>query len=63
VLQLVGNEEVGPQVGGQYSRRRDKANHRMEVAAKLRKARAQAEAPAAAKPEAEAKPAGDEAKA
>ncbi len=38
VLQLVGHEESGPQVSGQYSRRRDKANRRMEIAAKLRKA-------------------------
>jgi len=37
VLQLVGQEASGPQVSGQYSRRRDKANHRMEVAARLRK--------------------------
>ncbi len=37
VLQLVGQEETGPQVSGQYSRRRDKANRRMEIAAKLRK--------------------------
>jgi len=37
VLQLVGQDESGPQVSGQYSRRRDKANHRMEVAARLRK--------------------------
>jgi len=37
VLQLVGEEEVGPQVSGQYSRRRDKANKRMERAAALRK--------------------------
>jgi large subunit ribosomal protein L17 len=37
VLQLVGEEEVGPQVSGQYSRRRDKAHHRTEFAAKLRK--------------------------
>lgn len=38
VLQLVGNDdESGPQVSGQYSRRRDKANRRMERAAKLRK--------------------------
>ncbi len=36
VLQLVGNEE-GPQVSGQYSRRRDKANRRMQFAAQLRK--------------------------
>ena len=40
VLQLVGDEE-GPQVAGQYSRRRDKANRRMEFAAKLRKDNAQ----------------------
>ncbi|MCC6579939.1 MAG: 50S ribosomal protein L17 [Phycisphaeraceae bacterium] len=37
VLQFVG-EETGPQVAGQYSRRRQKANRRMEFAAKLRKA-------------------------
>jgi len=36
VLQLVGDEE-GPQVSGDYSRRREKANRRMEFAAKLRK--------------------------
>ncbi len=41
VLQLVGDES-GPQVAGQHSRRRDKANHRMEVAAKLRKTGAKA---------------------
>ncbi len=40
VLQLVGDEE-GPQVAGQYSRRRDKANRRMEFAARLRKDNAQ----------------------
>lgn len=39
VLQLVGEEETGPQVSGQFSRRRDKANKRMEVAARLRKAK------------------------
>jgi len=39
VLQLVGQDESGPQVSGQYSRRRDKANHRMDVAAALRKAK------------------------
>jgi large subunit ribosomal protein L17 len=52
VLQLVGKEQ-GPQVAGQFSRRRDKANHRMEFAAKVRKAMKEAkpEAPAAdAKP-------------
>jgi len=48
VLQLVGEEESGPQVKGQYSRRRDKANRRMEIAAKLRKAKASGEADVAA---------------
>ncbi len=38
VLQLVGQEQSGPQVSGKYSRRRDKANRRMEVAARFRKA-------------------------
>ena len=39
VIQLVGSEEAGgPQVSGSNSRRRDKANKRMEFAAKLRKA-------------------------
>jgi large subunit ribosomal protein L17 len=63
VLQLVGNEEVGPQVSGQFSRRRDKANRRMEVAAKVRKARSEAAAPASAAetPAAEAKPEGEKA--
>ena len=46
VLQLVSDEDTGPQVAGQYSRRRDKANRRMEFAAKLRRART-GEAPAA----------------
>jgi large subunit ribosomal protein L17 len=57
VLQLVGEEEVGPQVSGQYSRRRDKANKRMERAAALRKggatAVAEPEAPKAEKAPAE----------
>jgi large subunit ribosomal protein L17 len=39
VLQLISDQEEGPQVSGQFSRRRDKANKRMEFAAKLRKAR------------------------
>jgi large subunit ribosomal protein L17 len=56
VLQLVGSEdEGGPQVSGQYSRRRDKANKRMERAAALRKAggaTAVAEEPEAAADEA-----------
>lgn len=42
VLQLVGDEQ-GPQVGGQHSRRREKANRRMEFAAKLRKGAAASE--------------------
>jgi large subunit ribosomal protein L17 len=46
VLQLVGKEE-GPQVAGQFSRRRQKANHRMDFAAKLRKSRAETVAAAA----------------
>lgn len=38
VIQLVGSEEAGgPQASGSNSRRRDKANKRMEFAAKLRK--------------------------
>lgn len=41
VLQLVGNEELGPQVSGQFSRRREKANRRMDFAAKLRKAKSE----------------------
>jgi len=55
VIQLVGNEE-GPQVSGQYSRRREKANRRMDFAAKLRrgeKAEAGAAVATESKPEAE----------
>ena len=47
VLQLVGDEE-GPQVAGQFSRRREKANRRMAFAAQLRKGRSAADAPVAA---------------
>ena len=50
ILQLLGEEASGPQVSGQYSRRRDKANKRMEFAAAVRKGGATAvaeEAPAA----------------
>ena len=36
VLMLVGGEE-GPQVSGNFSRRREKAHKRTEFAAKLRK--------------------------
>jgi len=56
IIQLVGDEE-GPQVSGQYSRRRDKANKRMEFAASVRKGGATAvaeEAPAEAPAEDEA---------
>lgn len=52
VIQLVG-EESGPQVSGQYSRRRDKANKRMEFAAKLRKGNKAEQAPVADAPVAE----------
>lgn len=58
VLQLVGTEE-GPQVAGQYSRRRDKANGRMEFAARLRKAKSD-EAKSAA-PKADEAPKSEEA--
>jgi large subunit ribosomal protein L17 len=37
VLQLISEDASGPQVAGQYSRRRDKANKRMQRAAALRK--------------------------
>lgn len=37
VLQLLSDDDSGPQVAGQFSRRREKANRRMEFAAKLRK--------------------------
>jgi large subunit ribosomal protein L17 len=65
VIQLVGGEE-GPQVRGQYSRRRDKANRRMEFAAERRRqsraaaspepAAAEAPAPAPEAPAAEETP-------
>ena len=42
VIMLVSDEDTGPQVSGQLSRRRDKANKRMEFAAKLRKDTAEA---------------------
>ncbi|QDU71750.1 50S ribosomal protein L17 [Mucisphaera calidilacus] len=48
VLQLLGEEEEGPQISGRYSRRRDKANKRMTFAAGLRKGDAAEEAPAEA---------------
>lgn len=37
VLMLVGDEEEGPQLSGQFSRRREKANRRSEKAAELRR--------------------------
>ncbi len=55
VLQLVSEEDSGPQVSGQYSRRRDKANKRMEFAAAKRKA-AGATATAVAEEEPPAEP-------
>jgi large subunit ribosomal protein L17 len=42
VLQLVSEDESGPQVRGQHSRRREKAYRRMEFAAKARRSRAEA---------------------
>ena len=47
VLQLVGDEQ-GPQVSGQFSRRRQKQDKRMEYAARLRKERGSSDATAAA---------------
>ena len=49
VLQLVGDEE-GPQVAGQYSRRREAANRRMVFAAQVRKGRGAAEDAAVERP-------------
>ena len=60
VLQLVGNEE-GPQVSGQYSRRRDKANRRMQFAAQLRKGKS--DEPVAVAVTADEPAAGEQAKA
>ncbi len=42
VIQLISEEDTGPQVAGQHSRRREKANRRMERAAALRKGAAAA---------------------
>lgn len=39
VLMLIGPDEGGPQLSGQFSRRRDKANRRAEWASRLRKSR------------------------
>ena len=61
VLQLVGgDDESGPQVSGQYSRRRDKANKRMERAAALRKSGAASATAAAEPPGVEQAPAAEE---
>ncbi|WP_432799717.1 50S ribosomal protein L17 [Poriferisphaera sp. WC338] len=46
VLQIISDEDTGPQVSGQSSRRREKANRRMERAAAARKGAAVEEAPA-----------------
>lgn len=54
VLQLVGQDEQGPQVAGQFSRRREKANYRMEFAARLRKEGQKSEGAAEAAATAEA---------
>jgi large subunit ribosomal protein L17 len=54
VMQLLGQEQTGPQVAGKYSRRREKANHRMERAAALRKAQASTPPAPASEPAAEA---------
>jgi large subunit ribosomal protein L17 len=49
VIQLVGDEE-GPNVAGQYSRRREKADRRMTFAAQLRKGRSSSDDQAAEQP-------------
>ena len=49
VLMFVG-EEAGPQLGGQYSRRREKANRRAERAAQLRRGGAAAATAASTAP-------------
>lgn len=55
VIQLVGGDsEQGPQVAGQYSRRREQANKRMAYAAQLRKGRNVEEAHAEAQAQGEA---------
>ena len=41
VLQLVSDSDSGPQVSGQYSRRRNKADRRMKFAAQLRRQQGQ----------------------
>lgn len=61
VLQLVGDEEEGPQISGRYSRRRDKANKRMTFAANLRKGDAEEETAEAVAEEAPAEEASAEA--
>ncbi len=59
VLQLVSDEDGGPQVAGQFSRRREKANRRMEFAAKLRKGGDKAAAATSEAPAVETAPATD----
>lgn len=58
VIQLVGSEE-GPQVKGSFSRRREKANKRMDFAAKVRKAKPEAPAAGSAEPAATEAPAAE----
>lgn len=55
LLQIVAEDDNGPQVSGQFSRRREKAHRRTEFAAKLRKGKSEEAAPAA--PAADAAPA------
>ena len=57
VLQLIGEEEAGPQVTGRFSRRRQKQNKRAAFAARLRRGKsepAESEASAVAESETEA---------
>lgn len=56
ILQLLSAQDEGPQVAGQTSRRREKANRRMDFAAKLRKAgKAEKSEPVADAPASEGK--------
>ncbi|WP_425345959.1 50S ribosomal protein L17 [Natronomicrosphaera hydrolytica] len=60
VIQLISEDDTGPQVAGQFSRRREKANRRMAFAAQLRKG-GKAEAEVAEEPSAPAEEAPPEA--
>lgn len=61
VLQLVGGEE-GPNVKGRFSRRREKANKRMDFAANVRRGKSAAAdaSPAAGQPAASSPPAAEQ---